>query len=160
MGISVLCEARCGAGSVFGRGRGCRWCGDGSAGEEGVEVVACPAEVCAACEGGACVAGPARAVYEAECAGEGDADSEWNEVSDEEVGEGEKCGDAEEGEGGGWDGGCWEEGVDGGEIVDEGEYGCLCSGGGRRRGMSGGGPVTEGEDEEEGKGKKESGERG
>lgn len=116
-----------------------------------------PAEVRAACEGGACVASPAGAVYEEECAGDGDADAEGDEVGENEVGEVERGGDAEKCQGRGRDGVVGKEGMYGGEVVDEVMYGRFCREQGRC-GLSGRGPVAEGEYEEEGKGEEESGE--
>lgn len=74
-------------------------------------MVKCPAEVCTAREGGTCVASPAGAVYEEECARDGDADAERDEVGEGKVGEVEKGGDAEECQGRGRDGLVGEEGM-------------------------------------------------
>lgn len=120
-------------------------------------MVECPTEVCATSEGGTCVASPASAVYEKECAGDGDTDAEGDEVGKDEVGEVEKGGDAENCQGRGRDGLIGEKGMDSGEVVDEVMYGELRHGRRRRDGLNGGGPMAEGEDEEDGKGEKESG---
>lgn len=115
-----------------------------------------PAKVCAASEGGTCVAGPAGAVNKEEGAGCGDADGEGDEVGEGEIGEVEKGGDADEGHGGWRDGVVGEEGVYGSEVVDEGMYDGLCDGLGQGRG-GGVGPVSEGKDEEDGEREKDSG---
>ena len=154
--VGVLCSAGYGAGSVFGRGGGGGFCRERGAGEEGVEVVECPAEVCAAREGGTCVAGPAGAVDKEERARCGDADGEGDEEGEGEIGEVEKGGDADEGHGRCGEGVVGEEGMYGSEIVDEGMDDGLCHGLGRGRG-SGDGPVTEGKDEEDGDGEKDPG---
>ena len=154
--VGVHCSTGYGARIVFGRGGGDGLGGNGRAGEESVDVVECPAEMCAACEGSTCVASPACAVCEEERAGYGNADAEGDEVGEDEIGEVEKCGDADEGERRGWYGVLREEGVDGSDVVDEGMDDCVCRGRGRC-GKGGVGPVAEGEHEENSDGEKEPG---
>ena len=120
-------------------------------------MVECPAKVCAACEGCACVAGPSCTVDQEEGARGGDADAEGHDVGEDEVGKVQKGGNPEQRQGRGRDGRRGEKGVYGSEVVDECKHGGLGYGRGRDGGRCGGGIVVEGEDEEERDGEKESG---